>query len=233
MLVTQEPVICPHCSSSKVSKNGRKANGKQNYLCRVCAKQFQSSYRYRAADPNVRRTAVSMLCRNGGIRDIAVVLSIARQTVLNILKQFAHQRITPCQTHYHSIEIDELWSYVRRKKSGKRWLIYAYSAEHDEILGYVCGNRSAATVKRLWEQLSSCTFGEVCTDAWEAFSNVLPAELHRVGKDRTRHIEGINTCLRARNRRLVRRTTCFSKSICNHDAALTLSITYRNKHHTI
>ncbi|MCC9168136.1 hypothetical protein LN893_14915 [Pontibacter sp. XAAS-A31] len=56
--------------------------------------------------------------------------------------------------------------------------------------------------------------GEVdqyCTNTWRAFAKVLPAQRHRVGKEYTKNIEGVNTCLRTRNRRLMRRTTCFSK----------------------
>ncbi|MBC3541489.1 hypothetical protein H7U12_17475 [Rufibacter sp. H-1] len=38
-----------------------------------------------------------------------------------------------------------------------------------------------------------------------------PQDRHRVGKAYAKNREGVNTCLRARNRRLVRKTTCFSK----------------------
>jgi hypothetical protein len=40
---------------------------------------------------------------------------------------------------------------------------------------------------------------------------VLPAEKHLVGKAYTKNIEGVNLCLRTRNRRMVRKTACFSK----------------------
>uniref|UniRef100_UPI003898F511 IS1 family transposase n=1 Tax=Catalinimonas niigatensis TaxID=1397264 RepID=UPI003898F511 len=54
-----------------------------------------------------------------------------------------------------------------------------------------------------------------------------------VGKRHTKHIEGVNTSLRARNRRLVRQTTCFSKNENNHLSAINLMINYRNQtHHT-
>ncbi|WP_225987812.1 IS1 family transposase, partial [Rufibacter sp. LB8] len=70
-----------------------------------------------------------------------------------------------------------------------------------------------------------------------AFAQVIPTEKHKVGKAYTKNIEGVNTCLRARNRRLVRKTTCFSKKKENHDASLNLMFNYRNnqksKHHTL
>lgn len=32
-------VICPHCESTYVTKNGQK-NGKQRYQCKACSKKF-------------------------------------------------------------------------------------------------------------------------------------------------------------------------------------------------
>jgi IS1 family transposase len=71
-----------------------------------------------------------------------------------------------------------------------------------------------------------------CTDAWKAFQGAIPPEKHRIGKAFTKHIEGVNTSLQARNRRLVRKTTCFSKKRTSHDDALRLMFAYRNRHHT-
>ncbi len=67
------------------------------------------------------------------------------------------------------------------------------------------------------------------TDHWRAFANVLPADRHTVGKAYTKNIEGVNTCLRSRKRRLARKKTCFSKKKEYHLAALNIMFTYRNK----
>ncbi|WP_192825323.1 IS1 family transposase [Rufibacter sp. LB8] len=115
--------------------------------------------------------------------------------------------------------------------------LYAYCPETDEVLAYSCGPRSAATVRKLLKKLEKAHIGEYCTDHWRAFAQVIPTEKHKVGKAYTKNIEGVNTCLRARNRRLVRKTTCFSKKKENHDASLNLMFNYRNnqksKHHTL
>jgi hypothetical protein len=44
-------VSCSDCKSDKVKKNGLKPNGKQDFLCKPCGKQFQYFYAYRGADP--------------------------------------------------------------------------------------------------------------------------------------------------------------------------------------
>lgn len=43
----------------------------------------------------------------------------------------------PRKTSYKSVQVDEFWGYVGDKKKGKRWLIYAYAPETQEIIAYV------------------------------------------------------------------------------------------------
>ena len=229
---------CPHCQSSKIVKNGKKKNGSQNLLCRSCKKQFKAQYEYKGADPAVKALILRLLERNSGIRDIAEVLQVSRRCVLHqLLRQGNQLDIKPALKQYKSVQIDEVWSYVGKKKKGKYWLIYAYCRENDEILAYSCGSRSAKTVKELLKKLKHVQIEQFCTDHWKAFAKVLPAEKHIAGKAYTKNIEGVNTCLRARNRRLVRKTTCFSKKKENHLAALNIMFNYRNKqkarHHTL
>nr|WP_170252696.1 IS1 family transposase [Adhaeribacter aerolatus] len=115
-------------------------------------------------------------------------------------------------------------------EKSKYWLLYAYSPETDQVLAYSCGSRSAKTVRELFKKLKDVEIDEYCTDHWKAFAKVLPPEKHTIGKEHTKNIEGVNTCIRARNRRFVRKTTCFSKKKENHLAALNLMFNYHNKH---
>lgn len=62
-------------------------------------------------------------------------------------------------------------------------------------------------------------------------AQVLPYEKHLIGKKFTKAIEGVNTALRLRNRRINRKTTCFSKKEANHIYAMNITISYFN-HHT-
>ncbi len=226
-------INCPHCQSSKVVKNGKKKNGTQNLLCRGCGKQFQPRYQHKGADPAVKHLILRHLERNSGIRDIEQLLGVSRKCVLdNLCRQGNQLNIQPAYRHYKSVQIDEVWSFVGKRKQGKYWLIYAYCPQTDEILAYSCGSRSAKTVQQLLNQLKAVEILEYCTDHWKAFAQVLPPEKHKIGKAYTKQIEGVNTCIRARNRRLVRKTTCFSKKKDNHLAALNIMFNYRNQHKT-
>jgi hypothetical protein len=67
-----------------------------------------------------------------------------------------------------------------------------------------------------------------CTVDWSAFQQVFQSDKHLIGKANTKHVErdcgsqGVNLCLRTRNRRTVRRTACFSKKEINRFNAMKL-----------
>ena len=110
-------VNCPHCQGSNVVINGHKKGGTQNFLCKVCRKQFQFLYKNNGANPTIKHLIVSLLLRNSGIRDIEKVLKVSRQCVLNLLFLEAKKcKIVPKLHTYKSVQIDEHWSYVHQRK---------------------------------------------------------------------------------------------------------------------
>jgi len=62
------------------------------------------------------------------------------------------------------------------------------------------------------------------TDGWGAYRRHLDVDKHTVGKQYMQKIERKHTTLRARIKRLVRKTICFSKSIQMHDLVVGLFI---------
>lgn len=83
---------------------------------------------------------------------LRTLLAVAEKTLLE-----------PKRKHYHSVQIDELWSYVGQKRQ-KCWIVYAYAPETDEILAYVIGKRNAATVRKLYQKLKNLQIDTYCTD---------------------------------------------------------------------
>nr|WP_245402711.1 IS1 family transposase [Pontibacter sp. E15-1] len=224
-------IYCPHCYSYSVVKNGKKVTGQQNFKCKQCGKQFLHEYLYWGADPANKRLMSRMLVRGSGVSDIAHVLGVSQVCVLRHLQRLAGQAgAAVSKGPYDRLQIDELWSYVGNKKR-KRWFVYAYCPEGKEIVAMVCGSRSAATVRKLCRKLEGLQVNWFCTDKWRAFAKVLPYEKHLIGKRFTKAIEGVNTALRLRNRRMNRKTTCFSKQEANHMYAMNITISYFN-HHT-
>jgi insertion element IS1 protein InsB len=221
-------VNCPHCFNSKVVKNGKKGNGSQNYLCKSCGKQFVYEYLYWGADPAKKRLAMNMLLKGSGIRDVAYVLNISKGAVVNtLLKAVKGLVIKPSKNFYHMVQIDEVYTFVK-SKGKKVWLLYAYSADNNEILALTLGKRSKKTLKDLLKRLGEITVNFYCTDGWKVFKEIFNPSQHLVGKRFTKAIEGVNTSLRASCRRIHRRTTGFSKKVTNHWAALRFCVWHRN-----
>ena len=77
------------------------------------------------------------MVRGSGIKDIATVERISKGKVLATLKE-CHYQITPKQSQYDCLEVDELWTFVG-KKTNKQWLIYAYHRKTGEVVAYVWG----------------------------------------------------------------------------------------------
>jgi insertion element IS1 protein InsB len=78
-------------------------------------------------------------------------------------------------------------------------------------VAWVLGNRDSATFRRLYDKvkhLKNCIF---YTDKWNAFSEVLPAERHVVGKAHTVTIERDNSNTRRHLGRFTRRTKTISR----------------------
>jgi insertion element IS1 protein InsB len=75
------------------------------------------------------------------------------------------------------------------KKKQKRWLIYAYISETEEVLAYAIGKRNIKTVKKLYQLLKGLAIDKYCSDNWEAFVNVFSEENHQIGKHLTRQLK--------------------------------------------
>jgi IS1 family transposase/transposase-like protein len=223
-------LYCPHCQTAKIKKNGKKKYHKQNYMCKNCGHQFIGDHAltYKGCHSKLHKRIEMMLVRGVGIRDISEIEGISRDKVLSVLSKSKHV-ITPKQSYYACLEVDELWTYVG-DKSNKVWLIYAYDRESGEIVCFEWGNRDLKTVNRLKKKLSDfgVRYGSIATDNWDSFVAAFKDDNHLIGKKYTVGIEGNNCRLRHRIRRAFRKTCCFSKKLINHFKAFNLAFFYIN-----
>jgi insertion element IS1 protein InsB len=120
-------------------------------------------------------------------------------------------------------ELDEMWSFVGSKRQ-QRWLWHAIDHHTGQVLAYVFGTREDETFLRLKELLAPFGITHFYTDGWGAYRRHIDPDKHTVGKQHTQKIERKHTTLRARIKRLVRKTICFSKSIQMHDLVIGLFI---------
>ena len=91
-------------------------------------------------------------------------------------------------------------------------------------MAWVTGGRDAATFRKLYDQvkhLNKCVF---YTDHWDAFSKVLPAGRHIIGKEHTIGTEQDNSNTRHCLARMTRRTKFVSKSEYMVNASIKLRL---------
>lgn len=120
-------------------------------------------------------------------------------------------------------EIDEMWSFVR-KKENQRWLWHAIDHATGQVLAYIFGNRKDEVFCQLKILLLPFGIKHFYTDDWGAYERQLPKTQHIIGKSNTQKIERKHLTLRTRIKRLARKTICFSKLEKMHDIVIGLFI---------
>ena len=174
-------VKCPYCEGTNVKKNGIKANGTQNFYCQLCHKQFQFAYLYKGADPRIKRQVRCMTFNGSGIRDIHRVLGVSIVGILMILRVWFKTLEEPLiEGHFKRVQIDEMWTFVKHRKQGKRWLWYAYDPDSGKILAFHIGKRNDSACKALMKKLSHLQIDSYRTDDWKSYRDTLSKSIfHR------------------------------------------------------
>ena len=174
---------------------------------------------------------VPMTLNGSGIRDITRVLRVSINTVLQVIRHEAERVVEDkLPKRVAEVEVDEMWSFIGIKEN-QSWLWYVFEAQTRKILAWVTGRRTDETCHRLLDKLEDCYVTRFCTDYWESYEKLIDSFKHWVGKQWTQNIERNNLTIRTRLKRFQRRTICFSKSDCMHEAVLKLFIQHSNHPH--
>ena len=126
-----------------------------------------------------------------------------------------------------AVEGDEQWSYVESKQH-QRWLWVAFGHHTHEVIAYCFGPRTDAMLQKLLRLLEPFNIVKWFTDGLNAYQRGIPENKLEIGKRNTQKIERFFLTLRARIKRLARKTICFSKSDLMHDTVIGL---YINREH--
>ena len=88
-------------------------------MCRGCGKTYTSEPKPRGYAEEVREKAVRMYVEGNNFRRIGRLLGVNHQSVVNWVSSY-HEKIqntAPVPVGSETIEIDELWSFVGKKKT--------------------------------------------------------------------------------------------------------------------
>jgi insertion element IS1 protein InsB len=234
---------CPRCGSTCHKKNGHIYNGKQNYRCKACGRQFVREFEQRRVLSEHRALVERLLKERLSLRGICRAVGVGMKWRMGFLVECyetapAHlnvqipQRCDLLLVHFLEAEADELWSFVA-KKANPQWLWLALEARSGQVLAFHVGDRSQKSARRLGDKLPAAyrEHATFYTDAYAPYGRVIPQAQHRVipkAARKTNHVERFNGTLRQRLSRLVRSTLSFSKNLANHIGAIRYFLCHYN-----
>jgi DNA-directed RNA polymerase subunit RPC12/RpoP len=114
--------VCPKCGSEKYKKNGHIHNGKQNYQCKECGRQFVIDYDFKEIKDFEKDLINKALLERNSLRGICQIFSVSLTWLLSYIATLYAQ--TPddlgfkLPSKYRNskvqllfVEADEMWEF--------------------------------------------------------------------------------------------------------------------------
>jgi len=236
MIYSVKLAVCSHCSSPDLVKNGKTSYGSQRCLCKKCKKSRVAGFDSSVLDWRallILRGFRERLSLRGLMRMFGISWKSLYELFNGHVKSLSRHRETVLQFQSGDVlEFDELCSFVGRKNQ-KRWVWTALSRRTRQIVGWVVGDRSNETFKRLLRKVPlDYLRTRSYSDKWKSYRILLTKKNHKMtgkGEGETSHMERWNCTLRQRMSRFVRKSLAFSKRDRYHQMALKLFIWFYNK----
>ena len=238
-------VSCPSCQSMTIKKHGHIHNGKQNYRCKDCGRQFVLRPGNKRISNKtkglIRRLLLERISLRGICRVVKVSLTWLLKFIVKLYRQLPDHLYAQAQVieregdvilYLLDAQADELWSFVGNKEN-KQWVWIAIDAHTKQVIAFYVGDRTRQSAQKLGEQIPDTykCHATFYTDDWEAYKGVIPSNQHKaVSKQsgKTSSVERFNCTLRQRVSRLVRSSLSFSKKLENHVGAIKYFICHYN-----
>ena len=153
-------ISCPSCNSLEVKKNGHIHNGKQNYRCLDCGRQFVQNPSNKIIDQKTKDLIRKALLERVSLEGLCRIFHISMRWLLNfintIIKELPEDlnaTITGNEDFEVAVlEIDEQHSYVGNKKNQQCLWIVLHSATR-QIVSMHVGKRTKSSAEALLSKL--------------------------------------------------------------------------------
>ncbi|MDE0017705.1 MAG: IS1 family transposase [Candidatus Poribacteria bacterium] len=110
---------CPRCQHPHFVKNGH-INQRQRYKCKDCDYQWIENPIYTGRPLTEKALAVFLYCHGLSMNAIAKMLQASPSTILEWIRNFTGEHTKPAepqQTDTVVLELDEMWHYLKEKKT--------------------------------------------------------------------------------------------------------------------
>jgi IS1 family transposase len=152
---------CPSCSSVLIKKNGHIHNGKQNYRCLKCSRQFVLEPSQKIIDEKtkdlIRRVLLERISLEGVCRAFEVSMPWLLEFIDGLIAELPENLNAEVVAEDDEIEVvvleaDELWSYVGSKEN-PQWLWLVMHSKTRQIVAMQVGARNKQTAEKLFFKL--------------------------------------------------------------------------------
>lgn len=152
---------CPSCQSTLVKKNGRTHNGKQNYRCLTCDRQFVQEPSQKIIDEKTKNLVRKALLERVSLHGISRIFEVSIPWLLEFIDGLIHEIPQDLNAEVVEeddeievvvLEADELWSYVETKKN-PQWLWLIMHSRTRQVVAMEVGSRDRKTAERLFFKL--------------------------------------------------------------------------------
>lgn len=201
---------CQYCDKT-CSKNGFQNNGTQRYRCGHCKKHQQKSYQYLACAPRITEKICKLTTNGCGIRDIARILQISRNTVgKHLLKKARSLKHNFILEHGGEYEMDEIHIKVNTQRI---CIAYAINRKTRRVIDFIVGRKTKVNLQKVVNSLLLLNPSKIFTDRLNIYPSIIPKAIHKSQRYCTNRIERFNLTLRTHLKRLTRKTLCYTKKI--------------------
>ena len=115
---------CPTCHATRYqTKDGLTGAGSQRVRCGACGKRYTANANVPGYGPEVRTQAVRLYVDGMNVRRIARQWDVHHQSVINGVNAAAEAvpDAPPTPAQVDTVELDALYTFVGRKKTGSTW----------------------------------------------------------------------------------------------------------------
>ena len=144
-------MFCTKCGNENVFKSGF-VKGEQRFRCKACGRQFVPTRQHGKSETQ-KLTAILLYINGLSLRTIAQLMSITTTAVLKWVRQYAllnYEKPQPQQnTTAIVIELDEVWHYLKFKKTSFGFGKHIVALPTGSLTGNV-GSEIAKHFKGCW-----------------------------------------------------------------------------------
>ena len=155
-------LVCPSCNSTLVKKNGHISNGKQNYQCLLCKRQFVEVSTQKLINDATRNLVRKALLERVSLLGICRIFDVSMPWLLEFLQSIFEAlpddlcaKVDSCDesdVEIVELEADEIWSFVGSKEH-RQWIWLAIHRPSRQIIAMHVGPRTEASAKAFYEKL--------------------------------------------------------------------------------